>query len=172
MDSLELNKSKYNVSNIKDILHRKLILAKPLTKDQLKKINLVNPPVYEKEKYLIQEQWLYSINIGEWEDVEITIQGSNEKPDAEIIEMAEKIFDELYLHISCALKYLQKFFPNQEMKNYYLSTICFGKMVNFDDYIFTGFSLSFLFDDDTFEYQYKVKFKDNGWPIGFEGGPI
>ncbi len=172
MDSLELNKSKYNVSNIKDILHRKLILAKPLTKDQLKKINLVNPPVYEKEKYLIQEQWLYSINIGEWEDVEITIQGSNEKPDAEIIEMAEKIFDELYLHISCALKYLQKFFPNQEMKNYYLSTICFGKMVNFDDYIFTGFSLSFLFDDDTFEYQYKVKFKDNGLPIGFEGGSI
>lgn len=170
MDSLELNKSKYIVSNIKDILHRKLILAKPLTKDQFKKI--VNPSVYEKEKYLIQEQWLYSINIGEWEDVEITIQGSNEKPDAEIIEMAEKIFDELYLHISCALKYLQKFFPNQEIKNYYLSTICFGKIVNFDDYIFSGFSLSFLFEDDTFEYQYKVKFKDNGWPIGFEGGPI
>ena len=49
--------------------------------------------------------------------------GNNENPDMEIIEMAEKTFDELHLHISCALKYLQKFFPNQEMKNYYLSTI-------------------------------------------------
>lgn len=36
MDSLELNKSKYIVSNIKDILHKKLILAKPLTKDEAK----------------------------------------------------------------------------------------------------------------------------------------
>ena len=43
MDSLELNKSKYMVSNIKDILHNKLILAKPLTKDDINKINLVNP---------------------------------------------------------------------------------------------------------------------------------
>ncbi|PGD41359.1 hypothetical protein COM36_33300, partial [Bacillus toyonensis] len=74
--------------------------------------------VYENEKYLIQERWFYSINIGEWEDVEIFIQGNNENPDVEIIEMAEKIFDELHLHISRALKYLQEFFPNQEMKNY------------------------------------------------------
>ncbi|PED58194.1 hypothetical protein COF68_28230 [Bacillus toyonensis] len=158
MDSLELNKSKYIVSNIKTILHKKLILEKPLTIDEVKKLNLVNPPVYENEKYLIQERWFYSVNIGEWEDVEI-------------IEMAEKIFDELHLHISRALKYLQEFFPNQEMKNYYLSTICFGKMVNFDDYIFSGFSLAFIFDGH-FEFQYKVKFKEDGWPIGFEGGPL
>ena len=65
MDSLELNKSKYIVSNIKDILHKKLILDKPLTKDEIKKLNLVNPTVYENEKYLIQERWFYSINIGE-----------------------------------------------------------------------------------------------------------
>lgn len=36
MDSLELNKSKYIVSNIKEILHKKLILDKPLTKDEVK----------------------------------------------------------------------------------------------------------------------------------------
>ncbi|OJE51659.1 hypothetical protein BAQ49_21400 [Bacillus proteolyticus] len=171
MDSLELDKSKYIVSNIKNILHKKLILDKPLTKDEVKKLNLVNPTVYENEKYLIQERWFYSINIGEWEDVEIFIQGNNENPNVEIIEMAEKIFDELHLHISNALKYLQKFFPNQEMKNYYLSTIYFGKMVNFDDYIFSGFSLAFIFDGH-FEFQYKVKFKEDGWPIGFEGGPL
>lgn len=171
MDSLELSKSKYIVSNIKEILYKKLILDKPLTKDEVKKLNLVNPPVYENEKYLIQKRWFYSINIGEWEDVDIIIQGNNENPDVEIIEMAEKTFNELHLHISCALKYLQKFFPNQEMKNYYLSTICFGKMVNFDDYIFSGFSLAFIYDGH-FEFQYKVKFKDDGWPIGFEGGPL
>lgn len=171
MDSLELNKSKYIVSNIKNILHKKLILDKPLTKDEVKKISLVNSTVYENEKYLIQERWFYRINIGEWEDVEIFIQGNNEYPDAEIIEMAEIIFTELHLHISRALKYLQKFFPNQEIKNYYLSTIYFGKMVNFDNYIFSGFSLAFIFDGH-FEFQYKVKFKEDGWPIGFEGGPL
>jgi hypothetical protein len=171
MDSLELNKSKYIISNIKDILHNKLILAKPLTQDDIKKVNLVNPPVYDKEKFLIQEQWLYSMNIGEWEDVEISIQGNNENPEAVIIELAERIFDELHLHISCALEYLHRFFPNQEMKNYYLSTISFGNMANFDNYIFSGFSLAFIYEGH-FEFQYKVKFKENGWPIGFEGGPL
>ena len=53
MDSLELNKSKYIVSNIKEILHKKLILDKPLTKDEVKKLKLVNP-LYTKKKYLIQ----------------------------------------------------------------------------------------------------------------------
>ncbi|MCS5501190.1 hypothetical protein NY607_08680 [Lysinibacillus sp. A4] len=171
MDSLELNKSKYMVSNIKDILHNKLILAKPLTKDDIKELNLVNPPVYDKEKYLIQEQWLYSMNIGEWEDVEIIIQGNNENPEVRIIELAERIFDELHLHISRALAYLHKFFPNQEINSYYLSTISFGNMANFDSYIFSGFSLAFIYEGH-FEFQYKVKFKENGWPIGFEGGPL
>ncbi|WP_342719983.1 hypothetical protein AAG068_28990 (plasmid) [Bacillus paramycoides] len=171
MDSLELNKSKYIVSNIKDILRKRLILDKPLTKDEVKNLNLVNPTIYEYEKYLIKERWFCSINIGEWEDVDIIIEGNNKNPNVEIVDMAEKIFDELYLHISCALKYLQKFFPNQEMKNYYLSTISFGKIANIDDYILPGFSLAFIYEG-TYEFQYKVKFKDNGWPIGFEGGPL
>ena len=98
------------VSNIKDILHNKLILAKPLTKDDIKRIKPSQSPVYDKEKYLIQEQWLYSMNIGEWEDVEIIIQGNNENPEVRIIELAERIFDELHLHISRALAYLHKFF--------------------------------------------------------------
>ena len=50
------------------------------------------------------------MNIGEWEDVEIIIQGNNENPEVGIIELAERIFDELHLHISCALAYLHKFF--------------------------------------------------------------
>lgn len=49
MDSLELNKSKYIVSNIKEILHKKLILDKPLTKDEVKKLKLVNP-LYTKKR--------------------------------------------------------------------------------------------------------------------------
>lgn len=171
MDSFELNKSKDIVANIKDILHHKLNLVKPLTHDEIKQINLVNPPVYDSEQYLIKEQWLYRMNIGEWEDVEIIIQGSNENPDMAIVELAEKIFEELHLHISRALNYLQKFFPTQELKNYFLSTISFGKMVNVDDYIFSGFSLAFIYDGP-FEFQYKVKFKEDGWPIGFEGGPL
>ena len=53
MDSLEINKSKYIISNIKDIMYKKLILDKPITKDEVKKLNLVNPTVCENEKYLI-----------------------------------------------------------------------------------------------------------------------
>ena len=111
------------------------------------------------------------MNIGEWEDVEIIIQGNNENPEVRIIELAERIFDELHLHISRALAYLHKFFPNQEINSYYLSTISFGNMANFDSYIFSGFSLAFIYEGH-FEFQYKVKFKENGWPIGFEGGPL
>jgi hypothetical protein len=44
-------------------------------------------------------------------------------------------------------------------------------MVNVDDYIFSGFSLAFIYDGP-FEFQYKVKCKEDGWPIGFEGGPL
>lgn len=85
--------------------------------------------------------------------------------------MAEQIFNQLPQHLSCALKYLKEFFPAQEVDDFYLSTISFGKMVNFNDHIISGFTLAF-YGDYPYEFQYKVKFKEDGWPIGFEGGPI
>ena len=68
--------------------------------------------------------------------MEIFVQGNIEKPYEEFIEMAGKILDNLHLHISRALKYLKEFFPTREVDEYYLSAICFGKMINFDDYLF------------------------------------
>lgn len=35
-----------------------------------------------------------------------------------------------------------------------------------------GFTLTFIYGDYPQAFQYKIKFKSDGWPIGFEGGPL
>ena len=89
-----------------------------------------------------------------------------------LLKWRGKILDNLQQHISRALKYLKEFFPTREVDDYDLSAISFGKMINFDDYLFRGFTIAFIYGDYPYEFQYKVKFKENGWPIGFEGGPL
>lgn len=104
--------------------------------------------------------------------VEIIAHGNDEVPYEEFIEMAGEIFNQLHVHLSRAFEYLKKFFPTQEVDDYDLSTITFGQILNFDNYIISGFTLAFVYGDYPDTFQYKVKFKDDGWPIGFEGGPL
>ena len=146
------------MSEFKNLLNKKLILSIPLSKD-------------EDENSQLQ-QWFCSIDIEGWKDVEIFIQGNMENPYEEFIEMAGKILDNLQQHLNRALKYLKEFFPTQEIDDYDLSTISFGKMANFDEYLLRGFAIAFIYEDYSYEFQYKVKFKEDGWPIGFEGGPL
>ncbi|MER2262022.1 MAG: hypothetical protein ABS934_08385 [Psychrobacillus sp.] len=153
MGTLDSNNNTY----INEILEKKLILSKSLTKSE--------------EDNFLPKLWFCSLDVGEWEEVEIFVQGDDEKPSKACIELAEEIFKEISQHISRALKYLMEFFPNQKSEDYYLSTISFGKMINFDDHLFTGFTMAF-YSEQPYEFQYKVKFKANGWPIGFEGGPM
>ena len=171
MSYFESNESKYVVTNVKDILNKNLILSKPLNKNEAKSLNLSNTHFNYEEENPLPKQWFCSINIGEWEDVEIIVQGNNEKPYTEFIEMAEQIFNQLHQHLSRALKYLKEFFPALEVDDFYLSTISFGNMVNFTEHIISGFSVAF-YGDYPYDFQYKVKFKEDGWPIGFEGGPL
>ncbi|MEY8349551.1 hypothetical protein AALF16_14805 [Bacillus cereus] len=170
MSHFELNQSKYAIANFKGILHEKLILSKQLNKNEAKKLKLSNTD-YEY-KSCVPKHWFCSIDIGDWEDVEIIVHGNNEKPYKEFIDMAEQIFNQFYIHLSRSLKYLKKFFPTQEVDGYYLSTITFGQLSNFDDYVLSGFTLAFVYGDYPNAFQYKVKFKDDEWPIGFEGGPL
>ena len=124
------------MSNFEDILHKKLILSRPISKDEAKKLNLANTHFRDEEENSLPKQWFCSIDIEECEDVEIFVQGNMEKPYEEFIEMAGKILDDLHQHLSRALKYLKEFFPTQEVDDYDLSTISFGEMVNFDEYLF------------------------------------
>ena len=153
MGALDSNSNTY----IKEFLEKQLILSKPLTKSE--------------EDSFLPKQWFCSLDIGEWEEVEIFVQGDDENPYKACIDIAEDVFKDVSTHISRALKYLKEFFPNQKSEDYYLSTISFGKMINFDDHLFTGFTICF-YSEHPHEFQYKVKFKENGWPIGFEGGPM
>jgi hypothetical protein len=160
------------MSNYEDILRKRLILSRPLSKNEAKKLNLANIHFRDEEDNSLPKQWFCSIDIEEWGDVEVFVQGDTEKPFEEFVEMAGKILDNLHQHLSRALKYLKEFFPTQEVDDYDLFSMSFGKMVNFDDYLFRGFTIAFIYGVFPYEFQYKVKFKENGWPIGFEGGPL
>ena len=160
------------MSNFEDILHKRLILSRPLSKDEAKKLNLANTYFRDEEENSLPKQWFCSIDIEGWKDVEVFVQGNMGEPYEEFIEMAAEILDNLHQHLSRALKYLKEFFPTQEVDDYDLSTISFGKMVNFDEYLFRGFTIAFIYGDYPYAFQYKVKIKENGWPIGFEGGPL
>ena len=110
------------MSNFEDILHKRLILSRPLSKNEAKKLNLANTHFRDEEDNSLPKQWFCSIDIEEWGDVEIFVQGSMEKPYEEFIEMAGKILDNLHQHLSSALKYLKEFFPTQEVHDYDLSS--------------------------------------------------
>lgn len=160
-----------NSANMKEILEKKLILSKLLTKGEVEKMNLANNNFESEEDNFLPKQWFCSMDIVDWEEVEIFIQGDERKPYISCIEMAEKVLKDIPQHISRALNYLKEFFPAQQSEDYYLSAISFGRMINFDDQLYTGFTIGF-YSEKPHEYQYKVKFKENGWPIGFEGGPM
>ncbi|WP_088291743.1 hypothetical protein [Ureibacillus sinduriensis] len=160
------------MTNFKDILQKDLILSRPLSKNEIDKLTLANSILEEEEEPCLPKQWFCSIDLEEWTDVEIFVQGNMEQPYEEFIEIAGNILDNSPQHVDRALKYLKRFFPAQEEGDYELSAISFGKFVNFDEYLFKGFTIAFIHGDYPYAFQYKVKFKENGWPIGFEGGPL
>lgn len=100
------------------------------------------------------------------------MEGSRKKPDEFTLEMAEKMMNQLSIHIKTALGYLKRFMPEQEASGYYLFSITFGYILTIEGSMLRGFSLLFVYGDYPEAFQFKVKFKENGWPIGFEGGPL
>lgn len=167
---INIDLSKYTIDNMKERLEEKLILSNELVSEgeYEKRSNIIS--IVEKEWIL--KEWFCSVDIGEWEDVEIIIHGSNEAPVEELLSLADRLFKQIGIHLEKALVYLKKFIPSQEIDNYDLSTITIGRIVNFDDSILLGFSIHFVYGDYPYAFQYKVKFKEDGWPIGFEAGPL
>jgi len=124
------------------------------------------------ENGFLKSEWFCCINIGEWEEVEIFVEGSREGPDELTLEMAEEMMNQLSAHIKTALGYLKRFIPVQEASGYDLLSVTFGSILTIEGSMLRGFSLLFIYGDDLEAFQFKVKFKQNGWPIGFEGGPL
>lgn len=126
----------------------------------------------DNQKHILAPQWFCSIDIGEWKEVEIFIEGDERGPNKRLIEKTQQIGNECPKYVQAALKYLDTFMPTQKADGYELSSISFGMIVTVDAAVLQGFSLSFLYGDDLEAFQFKVKFKEDGWPIGFEGGPL
>ena len=57
-----------------------------------------------------------------------------------------------------------------------MSEISFGHVTFVEGHSAEGFSILYIYKQPGVEanywYHIKVKFKSNGWPIGFEGGPL
>ncbi|MCM3794276.1 hypothetical protein M3690_13300 [Priestia megaterium] len=168
MSHSEFSKQNYTISNFKQKGYQKLVLSKPLDEHAAEKWNSSE---YEAE-VPVTRQWFWSTDIGEWKEVEITVEGNSEKPYEEFVEMADCILEQLHIYLKRSLKYLKQFISSQKFSVYYLSAVSFGRLLNFDGHILAGFSLAFVYGDYPNAFQYKVKFNRSGWPIGFEGGPL
>ncbi|MDN3363807.1 hypothetical protein QU577_18735 [Priestia megaterium] len=158
MSDLEFSERTYTISNFKQNGYEKLVLSKPLDENEA--------------EVPVTRQWFWSTDIGEWQEVEITVEGNSEKPYEEFVEMADCILKQLHIYLERSLKYLKQFISIQKFSVYYLSAVSFGRLLNFDGHILAGFSLAFVYGDYPNVFQYKVKFNRSGWPIGFEGGPL
>ena len=158
MSDFEFSERTYTISNFKQNGYEKLVLSKPLDENEA--------------EVPVTRRWFWSTDIGEWEEVEITIEGNSEKPYEEFVEMADCILKQLHIYLKRSFEYLKQCISIQKFSVYYLSAVSFGQLLNFDGHILAGCSLAFVYGDYPNVFQYKVKFNRSGWPIGFEGGPL
>ncbi|CAH0324494.1 hypothetical protein [Priestia megaterium] len=168
MSQFDFFEQNYTISNFKQKGYQKLLLSKALDENVAEKWNISG---YESE-VPVTRQWFWSTDIGEWQEVEVTVEGNSEKPYEEFVEMADCILKQLHIYLKRSFEYLKQFISTQKSSVYYLSSVSFGRLLNFDEHILTGFSLVFVYGDYPNVFQYKVKFNRSGWPIGFEGGPL
>lgn len=142
----------------KDVLLKNLILSKS-DKETKKEVD-------------ISREWFGDFDIAGMSEVEIFVQGDHDRPNHEFMDMAQNVLAQFPEHLEKALEYLKVFFPHQESADYYLSEIFFGQIFMLEGFPIKGFALVFTYGDYPDAFQFKVKFKENGWPIGFEGGPL
>ena len=58
------------MSNFEDILHKRLILSRPLSKNEAQKLNIANTQFRrDEEENFLPKQWFCSIDIEGWGDV-------------------------------------------------------------------------------------------------------
>lgn len=120
----------------------------------------------------VEYRWYRSADLGKWEGVEVWVDGGPEAPSREMLELLEQVVSRYPEHLAGALRYLREFFPHQPEEDYELMYLSIGQFRSYEGRPVTGFTLEFVYGDYPDAFQYKVKFKADGWPIGFEGGPL
>lgn len=162
--------AKYAKEKMNEVLRKKLILSKSLTKADMEALGLANDG--REEDPCLPQEWFCSIQIGDWEEVEVIVHGNHQQPDDQFLLLAESIFAQFPRHLQQTFRYLKTFFPHLEAGEYKLSTVTIGHFFTFEGSRLPGFTLAFIYGEYPEAFQYKVKFKADGWPMGFEGGPL
>lgn len=119
-----------------------------------------------------QIEWSYNGEHGVWRDVTISIDGDENSADDQFIGLADRILEEFPVHLTRAFTYLEEFFPGQRREDYTLDSIWFGRFLMFQGHINKGFAIDFTYGVYPDAFQLRVKFREDGWPVGFAGGPL
>lgn len=131
-----------------------------------------NSTMDEEENLRFSHEWFGEFDVGETEEVEISIFGSEHGPDPTCLGLARDILPRLSVHEEKAMEYLALFFPHHERDGYCLSEISFGAVRMLEGHLVPGFSFVYIYGDAPDFFQVKTKFKEDGWPIGLEAGPL
>lgn len=101
------------------------------------------------------------------------IEGNEEGPDNECLQFALQTIPKFSKYLDISISYLSEFFLNHESEDYSLDEITFSSLLNLEGFQLLGFTMDFTYGDSLENlFQYRVKFNQNGFPIGFEGRPI
>lgn len=151
-----MNLDTYAIHDFKEIYGTKLVLWKAMRNREIFPAN----------------EWCYEFDQGVWKDAEIRIDGNEESPDEQFVGLADQILKEFPVHLKRAFDYLHEFFPGQKQENYIFDSVWFGRFLMFQGMINTGFAMEFTYGVYPDAFQFRVKFREDGWPVGFEGGPL
>ena len=121
--------------------------------------------------------WFCSLDILDFEDIEIHIDGNDSKPYDRFLTLANNIINDFDFFYTRAIKYLNSFFPNHN-NEYILSELYIGKFIFNNTLLLEGISFNFIYDElqYTVNFRYDDDFKYNKfmsfWPIGFSVRPL
>lgn len=121
--------------------------------------------------------WFCSLDILGFEDVEIHIDGNDNKPYERFLTLANNIINDFNCFYTRAIEYLNSFFPNNNINKYLLSDLHVGNFI-FNDWFVEGITFNFIYDEllqYTVNFRYDENFKDkirSFHPICFSVSPL
>lgn len=132
----------------------------------------------DDSNFFYDYSWFCLTDILGFEDVEIHIDGNDNKPYDRLLTLANNIINDFDFFYTRAIDYLNSFFPNHNINEYLLSELHIGKFIFNNTWLLEGISFNFIYD----KLQYTVNFRyDNDfkydkvrsfWPICFSVCPL
>lgn len=116
--------------------------------------------------------WYTEVDVLEFSDVTLYISGDDNGPSSKCLILAEEIISNIDKHVNRAYEYLDGFLKDNLFEDAILVEIEVGEITFFNGNKVEGFNLNFIYGDYPMAFQYRVKFKKDGWIVGYEGGPL